>query len=87
MGLLAKNGLRLAYYGLERNPGFVCFFVWVLFLQQVWLGCQGFLELLGSINLSASASRGLQLEAGSITPDFKVCLVFLNSFTWIKLKE
>lgn len=65
---------------------FVCFFVWVLFLQQAWLGCQGFLELLGSVNLSASASRGRWLEAGSITPGFKVCLGFLSSFTWIKLK-
>lgn len=65
---------------------FASFFVWVLFLHQAWLGCQGFLELLGSINLSASASRGLQLEAGSIMPVFKVCLGFLSSFTWIKPK-
>lgn len=69
----------------EVTLAFVCFFVWFLFLHQAWLCCQGFLELLGSISLSASASRVAATETGAILPAFKMLLLFLNSFTWIKL--
>lgn len=75
MGLLAKNGLHVASYGLERNPGF-CFFRCLGSVFTSGLARLPGFSRTSRFNLSASASRGKQLEAGSIMPVFKVCLGF-----------
>lgn len=54
---LAKNGRRVASYGLGGNPHFDLCLCLGSVSQQAWLCCQSFLELLSSINLSASGSR------------------------------